>query len=86
MHEFKKVFDRDMATMSSFAAKASAEVSKSGGKKHPTKTDGRKRDPGFAWILDFNNDGVVSMQEMDAADQVLEGEPAILPRFEKDEL
>lgn len=25
------------------------------------KVEGRKRDPSIAWILDFNNDGIVSV-------------------------
>ncbi|PIO67984.1 EF hand [Teladorsagia circumcincta] len=42
--EFTKVMSRDEAAM---------EQSKS-------KEKGRKRDPGLAWILDFNNDGIAS--------------------------
>lgn len=26
------------------------------------KPEGRKRDPSIAWILDFNNDGIVSVE------------------------
>ncbi|KAI1731618.1 FKBP-type peptidyl-prolyl cis-trans isomerase domain-containing protein [Ditylenchus destructor] len=79
--EFDQVLRRDMATMA--ASKSVAEQKKKGEK---SKVEGRKRDPGLAWVLDFNNDGIVSVQEMDAADQVLEGEPSILPNFSKDEL
>lgn len=82
LHEFKRVFERDLAAME----EATKRRTKS---KQRMPEEGRKRDPGFAWILDFNNDGLVSVQEMDAADQVLQGEPAILPKFEdanKDEL
>ncbi|ETN85691.1 hypothetical protein NECAME_06311 [Necator americanus] len=42
--EFIRVMERDQATM---------DQSKSNAK-------GRKRDPGVAWILDFNNDGIAS--------------------------
>ena len=69
--EFKRVMERDMATMEE-AAKA---------RKRSKMEDGRKRDPGLAWILDFNNDGIVSVQEMESADQVFQGEPAVLPKF-----
>jgi len=48
-------------------------------RKNKNKIEGRKRDPGLQWILDFNNDGIVSVQEMDNADKILEGNPAILP-------
>uniref|UniRef100_A0AC34G7R2 Uncharacterized protein n=1 Tax=Panagrolaimus sp. ES5 TaxID=591445 RepID=A0AC34G7R2_9BILA len=48
------------------------KTNKSSNKKKPEK-EGRKRDPGFAWILDFNNDGIVSIEENDMADQVFQG-------------
>lgn len=48
--------------------------------------NGRSRDPGVAWILDFNNDGTVSYEELDSADQVIQEEPKRLPIFSKDEL
>lgn len=70
---------RDLATMA--ASKSSSEVS-----SNNKKIEGRKRDPGFAWILDFNNDGIVSVEETDSADSVLENDPIILPRFNKEEL
>lgn len=65
------------------ASQSSTEIAANGKTK---KVEGRKRDPGFAWILDFNNDGIVSVQEMDAADKVLESDPVILPYFSKEEL
>lgn len=73
--EFQRVFQRDLTAMDA-AKRANRSKSKAWAK------DGKKRDPGLSWILDFNNDGIVSVQEMDAADQVLQGEPAILPKFE----
>lgn len=39
------------------------------------KPQGRKRDPGLGWILDFNNDGIVTMAELDAAPELLEKGP-----------
>jgi FKBP-type peptidyl-prolyl cis-trans isomerase len=82
--EFKQIIERDQATMET-AAKQKTQIaeSKNGNKK---QKEGRKRDPGFAWILDFNNDGIVSIEENDMADQVFQGAPAILPVFSKDEL
>ncbi|CAD6194805.1 unnamed protein product [Caenorhabditis auriculariae] len=50
-----------------------------------SKEKGRRRDPGVAWILDFNNDGVVSYKEVDEADELIEKGPTLLPIF-KDEL
>ncbi|VDK42198.1 unnamed protein product [Anisakis simplex] len=72
LKEFRAVMERDMATMAA--------------NKPDKKIEGRTRDPGIAWILDFNNDGIVSVQENDRADEVLEGEPAIAATFAKDEL
>uniref|UniRef100_A0A915B1N1 peptidylprolyl isomerase n=1 Tax=Parascaris univalens TaxID=6257 RepID=A0A915B1N1_PARUN len=72
LKEFRAIMERDLATMAA--------------NKPEKKIEGRKRDPGIAWILDFNNDGIVSVQENDRAAEVLEGKPAILPKFTKDEL
>lgn len=72
---------RDLATMA--ASKSLKEVALKDKTNH---IEGRKRDPGFAWILDFNNDGIVSVQEMDAADKVLENDPVIIPHLNKEEL
>lgn len=47
--EFDQVLRRDMATMA--ASKSVADQKKKGEK---SKVEGRKRDPGFAWILDFS--------------------------------
>ncbi|KAK6106821.1 FKBP-type peptidyl-prolyl cis-trans isomerase family protein [Brugia pahangi] len=70
--EFRRVMERDMAVMAAVAS--------------DKKLEGRKRDPSIAWILDFNNDGIVSVSEIDRADEILQGEPAVLPIFAKDEL
>ncbi|VIO97301.1 Uncharacterized protein BM_BM1836 [Brugia malayi] len=70
--EFRQVMERDMAVMAAVAS--------------DKKLEGRKRDPSIAWILDFNNDGIVSVSEIDRADEILQGEPAVLPIFAKDEL
>jgi len=40
------------------------------------KPQGRKRDPGLGWILDFNNDGIVTMSELDAAPNLFEKGPS----------
>jgi hypothetical protein len=69
---------RDMAEMD--AAKAKQQLDKS--KKKST----RGRDPGVAWVLDFDNDGVVSYEEMDTADQIFHNDPQILPVLSKEEL
>uniref|UniRef100_A0A1I7XEU9 peptidylprolyl isomerase n=1 Tax=Heterorhabditis bacteriophora TaxID=37862 RepID=A0A1I7XEU9_HETBA len=50
-----------------------------------TKEKGRKRDPGLAWILDFNNDGITSYKEVDNAPEILQKDPVLLPLL-KDEL
>ena len=40
-------------------------------KKNTKPKKGRLRDPGLAWILDFDNDGVVTYEENDeAADRI----------------
>ncbi|VDD96216.1 unnamed protein product [Enterobius vermicularis] len=70
--EFRAVFERDMASMASHAKEK--------------KPEGRRRDPGIGWILDFNNDGVVSIEENIQADEVLKGKPSIAPPVVKDEL
>ncbi|KAK5970505.1 hypothetical protein GCK32_009142, partial [Trichostrongylus colubriformis] len=67
--EFTKVMQRDEAAM----------------EQTKTKEKGRKRDPGLAWILDFNNDGIASYKEVDDAPDLLEQAPTQLPVF-KDEL
>lgn len=77
LNEFRRVIERDEAVMA--AAKAVDDTALLKTNEKATKRDGLKREPGIEWILDFNNDGYVSVQEMDAADQVLQGEPAILP-------
>uniref|UniRef100_A0A915PT56 peptidylprolyl isomerase n=1 Tax=Setaria digitata TaxID=48799 RepID=A0A915PT56_9BILA len=70
--EFRRIMERDLAAMTAVGS--------------GRKQEGRKRDPSVAWILDFNNDGIVSIEEIDRADEVLQGEPAVLPMFTKDEL
>ncbi|MFH4976007.1 hypothetical protein AB6A40_002716 [Gnathostoma spinigerum] len=72
MTEYKTVMKRDITHMAAIS-----------GDKKPK---GRKRDPGIGWILDFNNDGVVTFQENDRANEVFEGEPILKPTFGKDEL
>ncbi|KAJ1360243.1 hypothetical protein KIN20_019171 [Parelaphostrongylus tenuis] len=67
--EFTKVMKRDETFM----------------ERTKSKAKGRKRDPGLAWILDFDNDGVVSYEEVDSAPELLEKGPEQLPVF-KDEL
>ncbi len=39
------------------------------------KPKGRKRDPDVGWILDFNNDGVVTFEEVDNAPEILARPP-----------
>uniref|UniRef100_A0A914Y2D9 peptidylprolyl isomerase n=1 Tax=Panagrolaimus superbus TaxID=310955 RepID=A0A914Y2D9_9BILA len=87
--EFKQIIERDQASMENAAKQKTqmAEIDKTkNAKKIKPEKEGRKRDPGFAWILDFNNDGIVSIEENEMADQVFQGPPAILPIFSKDEL
>ncbi|KAM3721452.1 Peptidyl-prolyl cis-trans isomerase FKBP10 [Dirofilaria immitis] len=72
LKEFHQVMKRDITEMAAVA--------------NDKKLEGRKRDPSIAWILDFNNDGIVSIPEIDRADEILQREPAILPIFAKDEL
>ncbi len=51
------------------------------------KPHGRKRDPGIGWILDFNNDGIVTMEELDSADAILENPDSLnKSEFAKEEL
>uniref|UniRef100_A0A914MWE8 peptidylprolyl isomerase n=1 Tax=Meloidogyne incognita TaxID=6306 RepID=A0A914MWE8_MELIC len=66
IYEFKYIFKRDMSIMKSK-------------RKNKEKIEGRKRDPGLQWILDYNNDGIVTVQEIDNADKIFEVNPAILP-------
>lgn len=47
MMEFRRVMERDIAVMAAVAS--------------DKKPEGRKRDPSIAWILDFNNDGIISV-------------------------
>ncbi|VDN54043.1 unnamed protein product, partial [Dracunculus medinensis] len=72
LEEYSRVMQRDMSTMEA--------------KAKNIKPEGRKRDPSIAWILDFNNDGIVSVEENDEAAEILENGPSILPIFSKDEL
>uniref|UniRef100_A0A0N5ARS2 peptidylprolyl isomerase n=1 Tax=Syphacia muris TaxID=451379 RepID=A0A0N5ARS2_9BILA len=72
LNEFRAVTSRDMKTMAA--------------KSNETKPKGRLRDPGIAWILDFNNDGIVTIEENNEADEKLQHTPTILPKFTKDEL
>ncbi|CCD62100.1 peptidylprolyl isomerase [Caenorhabditis elegans] len=51
-----------------------------------TKEKGRKRDPGIGWILDFDNDGIVSYKENDEAADRFDAGPTLLPMESKDEL
>ncbi|KAK0426503.1 hypothetical protein QR680_009741 [Steinernema hermaphroditum] len=75
LDEFKFIMERDQEKMDE--AERQERIPK----------DGRKRDPGLAWILDFNNDGVVTVAEMDGAADALEGEPSVKPVMpKKDEL
>lgn len=62
------------------------ETAKSARRAQGNKKKQRGRDPGVAWILDFNNDGIVSFDELNNADEMLENEPSLLPVLAKDEL
>lgn len=68
-HEFENIMQRD----EKMAASNNSSVK------------GRKRDPGLAWILDFDNDGIVSFKEADEAADRLGKEPELLPTT-RDEL
>jgi hypothetical protein len=63
-----------------------AEVETKRKTKPNEKIGKRGRDPGIAWILDFNNDGIVSYDESDSADTLIDKDPQRLPIFSKDEL
>lgn len=39
-----------------------------------------------SWILDFNNDGVVSRNELDMADKTLQEEPQVTPTISRTDL
>ncbi|CAL2028094.1 unnamed protein product [Caenorhabditis brenneri] len=69
--EWLKIMDRDQKLMNA---------------SEKAKEKGRKRDPGIGWILDFNNDGIVSYKENDEADEKFEAGPTLLPTESKDEL
>ncbi|EGT31902.1 hypothetical protein CAEBREN_21510 [Caenorhabditis brenneri] len=69
--EWLKIMERDQKLMNA---------------SEKTKEKGRKRDPGIGWILDFNNDGIVSYKENDEADEKFEAGPTLLPTESKDEL
>ncbi|CAI2300008.1 unnamed protein product [Caenorhabditis sp. 36 PRJEB53466] len=68
--EWLKVMERDGKSM---------ETTKS-------KVKGKKRDPAIGWILDFDNDGIVSYKENDEAADRFEAGPTLLPTESKDEL
>uniref|UniRef100_A0A8R1DKK2 peptidylprolyl isomerase n=2 Tax=Caenorhabditis japonica TaxID=281687 RepID=A0A8R1DKK2_CAEJA len=51
-----------------------------------SKEKGKKRDPAIGWILDFDNNGVVTYKENDEAADRFEAGPNILPNEIKDEL
>ncbi|CAI4230939.1 unnamed protein product [Auanema sp. JU1783] len=71
--EFKTIMDRDEKIMDAITKNK--------------KISGRQRDPGFAWILDFNNDGIITMEEDNEADTKLTDDPVLLPTAtSKDEL
>jgi hypothetical protein len=74
---------RDLAEMDAAKEKQKQVATK---KKSTEKSVKRHRDPGVAWILDFNNDGFVSYEESDGADQIIQENPQRLPVFSKDEL
>ncbi len=54
--------------------------------KKSTNDVGRKRDPGIAWIVDLNNDGIVTLNEWKQAADVFEKGETILKPIVKDEL
>lgn len=72
LEQFKEVMNRDIKEMES--------------KEDTKKPKGRKRDPGVAWILDVDNDGVVSYDENDSADALVQSEPKRTPQGKKEEL
>jgi len=84
--EFERVMQRDLAEMEAAKAKQTEISTKKKRNERNEKSSKRGRDPGVAWILDFDNDGVVSYDELDSADQILQEEPKRLPIFTKDEL
>uniref|UniRef100_A0A183BNW3 peptidylprolyl isomerase n=1 Tax=Globodera pallida TaxID=36090 RepID=A0A183BNW3_GLOPA len=78
LEEFRRVFRRDLAEMTTLREKS--EIGRN------TFGTGRKRDPGLAWVLDFNNDGIVTAEELNSADRMIRNGPKLLPKFDKDEL
>lgn len=76
INEFKRIITRDELTMALNKDQLTVK------KDQKPQNDGLKREPGFGWILDFNNDGLVSVSEMDEADQILQNEPKLLPIFD----
>ncbi|CAD5209071.1 unnamed protein product [Bursaphelenchus xylophilus] len=76
LEEFKEVMNRDIKEMES------KELAVAGGKQ---KSKGKKRDPSIAWILDFNNDGIISYEENDSADVILQSAPERLPQKSRKE-
>lgn len=75
LDELKRVFRRDLAAM---------EKARKVRIRNPSKNNAdRKRDPGLAWVLDLNNDGMVSTEELEEAVEVVQQkEPRLLPRFD----
>ncbi|CAJ0575337.1 unnamed protein product, partial [Mesorhabditis spiculigera] len=71
VEEFERVMERDEAAARGLKT---------------NKSKGRRRDPGFAWILDFDNDGIVTYEESDEAATLFEAGPTRLPVFSKEEL
>ena len=71
-----KYFDANndgKVTKQEYVTKMQHDMSLMAAVKHKPK--GRLRDPDVAWILDFNNDGVVTMEELDEAPDRLANDP-----------
>ncbi|KAL3095875.1 hypothetical protein niasHS_005634 [Heterodera schachtii] len=95
LDEFLRVFRRDLAAMTSSRKKSTdaglnasrTDRNHSGTDQNTSGTLGRVRDPGLAWVLDFDNDGIVTAEELDSADRMIRKMPKVLPKFDKkDEL
>jgi len=80
---FVKYFDRDgdnRVSMQEYSQimKEDLEKMRRVGK---IKVQGRRRDLGIAWVLDFNGDGQMSREELNMAPELLEGGDAAVQKF-----
>lgn len=79
---FVKYYDRDgdnKVSVQEYSAAMKEDIAKA--KSFRWKPDGRNRDPGVMWVVDFNGDGTVDALELDAAPDIVERGESALKEF-----